>query len=158
MENFKPVIEELEKRRSEANDKKVDRSLCGMTQLIKALEQRDLPPSAINEELKKLKNILSSELSAKAINGLYRTIVNKILKEHKLVTPKYYQNLWMVLGMTAFGMPIGVLVFTMTGNAAFISIGLPIGMPIGMAIGMQMDKKAREEGRALVFEGEPAAY
>ena len=58
----------------------------------------------------------------------------------------------MVLGMTVFGMPIGIAIFTATGNAAFISIGMPIGLPLGLAIGVQLDKKAMEEGKALVFE------
>ena len=152
MENFKPVIDELEKRRSEPQSKSIDRALCGITNLIKALDDKGISPSAINEQLKKLKGILSTTLSAKAINAVYHAIQRKVYKDHKLVTPKYYQNLWMVLGMTVFGMPIGIAIFTATGNAAFISIGMPIGLPLGLAIGVQLDKKAMEEGKALVFE------
>lgn len=152
MENFKPVIEELEKRLSEPQSKSVNHALSSLTKLIKALEDKGVSPTAINEQLKKLKDILNSALRARAIHGVYHGIQQKIFKDLKLVTPKYYQNLWMVLGMTVFGMPLGIIIFTTTGNAAFISLGIPIGLPIGMAIGMQLDKKAMDEGKALVYD------
>jgi len=152
MENFKPVIEELEKRKKEPLKKSVDRAISGMVKLLKALDVRAISPAEVDEHIKTLRNVLNEPLKATKINGVYNNIIRKIYKDHKLVAPDYYRNLWMVIGMTAFGMPIGVAIFAATGNAAFISIGLPMGMPIGMAIGMQMDKKAAAEGRALVFE------
>ena len=67
----------------------------------------------------------------------------------KLVPKFYYRNLWMVLGMSAFGIPLGVAFSMSIKNMAFIGIGLPIGMAIGMIVGTNMDKKAFDEGRQL---------
>ena len=152
MENFEPVIEELEKRRKEPLKKSVDRALCGLVKLLKSLDVRGISPAEVDAEMKSLRNLLNDTLRASYIQRIYNSIIRKIYKEHRLVAPNYYRNLWMVIGMGAFGMPFGIFLFTLTGNAAYISIGMPIGMPIGMAIGAQMDKKAADEGRALVFD------
>lgn len=152
MENLRPVIEELEKRREQPQTKGVDRALCGIIKLIKALEEKAIPPSAINEQLKSLNNILNTSFGAGAINNVYRSIVSSIQKEYKLVTPGYYQTLWMSLGMAMFGIPFGTMIFAITGNVIFIAIGIPIGMSIGTFVGMLLDKKAMAEGRALVYQ------
>ncbi len=58
----------------------------------------------------------------------------------------------MSLGMAAFGLPLGVVFGSSTGNMGLLGIGLPIGMVIGMGVGSKMDKKAFEEGRQLDLE------
>ena len=55
----------------------------------------------------------------------------------------------MTLGMSAFGLPMGLALSTATDNFGLLGVGLPIGMVIGMAMGTGMDKKAKEEGRQL---------
>ena len=152
MENFKPVIEELEKRQKEPQSKTVDRALSDLIKLLKALDLRGISPREIDEHLKELKRILNGPLKARYISGVYHAIKRQIHKDHKLVTPGYYRNLWMVLGMTVFGMFIGNILFAITGNAVYISMGLPMGLPLGIALGMYLDKKAMEEGKVLVFE------
>ena len=57
----------------------------------------------------------------------------------------------MVLGMSAFGIPMGVLFGLSIGNMGMLGIGLPIGMAIGVGLGSSMDKKAYNEGRQLDF-------
>lgn len=57
--------------------------------------------------------------------------------------------------MTAFGIPLGVAYGSITGNMAFIGIGLPIGMALGIAVGTGMDKKAMKEGRQLDIKVKP---
>lgn len=151
MENFAPVIEELEKRSKEPHDKKVSRSLSCMLKLINALEAHPVPPKVVNDQLKELKTHLGQTLNHKVLTRINRSILSKVQKELNLVTPGYYQTQWMSLGMLMFGVPVGMAIFLATNNIAFMSIGLPIGMPIGMAIGLGMDKKAQREGRALVF-------
>lgn len=124
-------------------------------ELLHAIESLDLKEETVKEintntalvngveDLKKLK----SQLQKKRYN-----IVQILEKKEKLVTKNHYRNLWMVLGMTVFGVPIGIAIGGAAGNPAFFAIGLPIGMPIGMAIGAEKDKKAAEEGRQLAIE------
>ncbi len=73
-------------------------------------------------------------------------------KELKIVPRNYYRTTWMVIGMAAFGIPMGAAFGASLGNMAFIGIGLPIGMAIGISVGMGMDKKALKEGRQLDLE------
>jgi hypothetical protein len=70
----------------------------------------------------------------------------------KLVPKDYYRSLWMTLGMSAFGIPMGVVFGISMGSMAYLGIGLPIGLVIGIAVGTAMDKKALEEGRQLDVE------
>lgn len=55
----------------------------------------------------------------------------------------------MVLGMSAFGIPMGVAFGLSMGNIGLLGIGLPIGMGVGVGVGSYLDKKALTEGRQL---------
>ena len=56
----------------------------------------------------------------------------------------------LVLGMSVFGLPLGVAFGASLGD--FLGIGLPVGMAIGIAVGMEMDRKAYENGKQLDLE------
>ena len=79
-------------------------------------------------------------------------MIQVLEKEQKLVPKNYYRKIWLILGMSAFGLPLGVVFGFALDNMAFLGIGLPIGMVIGMAFGAQMDKKAEKEGRQINME------
>ena len=87
MENFKPVIEELEKRQKEPQSKTVDRALSDLIKLLKALDLRGISPREIDEHLKELKRILNGPLKARYISGVYHAIKRQIHKDHKLMIP-----------------------------------------------------------------------
>ncbi|MCL7988924.1 hypothetical protein M8998_13320 [Sphingobacterium sp. lm-10] len=122
-------------------------------QLIDLLNNHQIPDYLINQI-----NVEIAELSQTALSDdpLYRLIKRKqskivklVEKPLKIVPLNYYKNLWLVLGMTAFGLPIGTALGVSLGNIGLMGIGLPIGLAIGMAVGTAMDKKARDEGRQL---------
>ena len=79
-------------------------------------------------------------------------IIKQVEKEHKIEPKNYYRTIWMILGMSGIGIPIGVAFGLSIGNIGLLGIGLPIGMAIGLAIGASMDKKALNEGRQLDIE------
>ena len=91
-----------------------------------------------------------------ALSHLIKKKQNKIIKltekELKIVPKNYYRNLWMVLGMSAFGLPLGVAFGLSLGNIGLLAIGLPIGMAIGTLVGSKLDKKALESGKQLDIE------
>jgi len=58
----------------------------------------------------------------------------------------------MILGMSIFGVPAGIVMGLSMENMGMLGIGLPIGMAVGLAIGTSMDSKAAKEGRQLEFE------
>lgn len=92
---------------------------------------------------------IEDKFFVKAIKEKEKKIVKLLEKNHKIVPKKYYQTLWMVLGMSAFGLPIGVAFGLIMGNIGLLGIGLPIGMGFGIGVGAYLDKKALNEGRQL---------
>jgi len=127
-----------------------------LNKLIQELQNRGLPPEVVinmNEEIVKL-NLLAND-QPKLLSHIKsaKNILLKIIKEDLEIVPKnYYRNLWLALGMSAFGLPLGVVFSSLLDNTSFIAIGLPIGMGIGIALGTQMDKKAISENRQLDLE------
>ena len=71
----------------------------------------------------------------KAIEIAFSQIINLLEKELKLVPKNHYTTTWLALGMTIFGLPIGVVFGSSLGNIGLMAIGLPIGMAIGMGVG-----------------------
>lgn len=124
--------------------------------LLNALEVKELPTETvdlINNEIEELNSI--SEIDKyflKAIKEKENNVIKLIEKKHKIVPRNYYRKLWMILGMSAFGIPMGLLFGLSMGNFGMLGIGLPIGMAIGVGVGSSMDKKAFNQGRQLDFE------
>ncbi|ESU27119.1 hypothetical protein FLJC2902T_22270 [Flavobacterium limnosediminis JC2902] len=85
----------------------------------------------------------------KELDAFEKTLLKEIEKKYKLVKKDYYTNLWTAVGMSAFGVPIGVAFGSIFKNMAFIGIGLPIGLVIGRLVGSNLDKKALKENRQL---------
>jgi hypothetical protein len=105
----------------------------------------------INKEVDELNTIDDQNQLLKSIKQKQSTIVNLVEKQLKIVPKNYYRNLWIVLGMTAFGIPIGVLLGIYV-NFALFALGLPAGLAIGAIVGNKLDKKALKEGRQLNVE------
>ena len=124
--------------------------------LIDALELRQLPGETIsflNQEIEQLNAIEVSDSSfVKAIKRSENKVVKFIEKKHKIVPKNYYRKLWMIMGISGFGIPLGVAVGLSLGNMGMIGLGFPIGMAIGIGVGSNLDKKALMEGRQLDFE------
>lgn len=134
-------------------DHKLYKKYTAFTKLISELASRELPESistTINREIKTLNAILETDKAfKKGLRKAKNTIIKILEKELKIVPKFYYRRLWMVLGMTVFGIPIGVLMGAGTNNSGMLGVGIPIGMGIGIAIGTEMDRKAAVAGRQL---------
>lgn len=124
--------------------------------LIIELQQRELPDyiiEIINNELNSINSFVGEEREIiKVVKKSQRKIVTLLEKELKIVPKNYYQKFWMLVGMTAFGLPLGTIFGIAIDNMGLLGVGLPIGMAIGIAVGNQMDKKAKAEGRQLGIE------
>ena len=149
MESFKLVREDIEKKSGQSDDPRLRKWLDSTNKILADLDDREIKPKSFNDLLKRLKLVLSGPTKYQQIRTFYSDLTRKLAKEYDLVTPKYYQTQWMMLGMTLFGLPMGLAMGAALDNMAFMGIGLPVGMPIGLAIGMEKDKKALAEGRVL---------
>ena len=124
--------------------------------LIEELNDRSIPEEVAKTISLKIRDMNQFSGSARQLKSLANKNIHFIIrlleKELDLVNKNHYRNLWMALGMSVFGLPLGAAFGLAIGNLAFLGIGLPIGMLIGLAIGTQKDKKAAEEGKQLKFE------
>lgn len=127
-----------------------------INKLLQALENKQ-PTEKVIISINSIIDELNS--SSKTENQLRNQIKHaqknflKILeKEQKYVPKNHYRNLWMVIGMSAFGIPIGAALGASLDNMGLFSIGLPLGMAVGIAVGTGLDKKALEQGNQLDFE------
>ncbi len=138
------------------NNKKIAEKYAKFDKLLKELKGRDISATIvadINKEVDLLNAFMGSDKDyKKQLRKSNAAIVKQLEKELKLVPKGYYQNMWMALGMTVFGLPFGTIFGMSLGNMAFLGIGLPIGMAVGIAIGSGMDTKAKEEGRQLAVD------
>ncbi len=127
-------------------------------QLITELATYNLSENSYSVINQIIIEINSFSIDEKALTKLIKRRITEIIavlvKTEKITPHNYYRNQWMILGMSVFGIPMGVSFGLSLNNMAFLGIGLPIGMAIGIAIGQTMDKKAKDEGRQLQFKYE----
>lgn len=134
-------------------DSKLFKKYTAFKKLMSEVSKRELPENvitAINKEIEMLNAILETDkVFEKGLRKAKNNIIKTLEKELKIVPKFYYRRLWMVLGMTIFGVPIGVSFGAGTGNYGMLGVGIAIGIGVGIAIGSEMDRKAQVEGRQL---------
>ncbi|MBK5195311.1 MAG: hypothetical protein JJE08_04650 [Proteiniphilum sp.] len=149
-------INELKKRAAIDQNKRLTDSYVQFDKLLTELRKRELPDEvvqSINTGIDLINPPSGSEEEwRKQIRKTQSDILRLIEKELKLVPKNHYRNIWLALGLAAFGIPLGVVFGVSLGNMAFLAIGLPFGISIGLALGSGLDKKALEEGRQLDVE------
>ena len=125
--------------------------------LLSELRNKQLPSAiveTINKEVEEINtsNSLTTNDLRKVIKKKQTAILRLLEKDLNLVPKNYYRTLWLALGMTVFGMPLGVLAGVLLGKPGLFAIGLPIGVAIGVTVGTAMDKTAAKENRQLNLE------
>ena len=137
-------------------DKKTSLKFEIFQQLINELNKKDIPVAmvaSINQDIEEINKFAGSDKETLALlKKKQESILKKLEKELKFVTINHNRNLWLTLGMSAFGLPIGVAFGLSLGNLGLLGIGLPIGMGIGVALGTFLDKKAKAAGKQLEVE------
>ncbi|MEO7978023.1 hypothetical protein [Flavobacterium sp.] len=125
-------------------------------EFLNQLRKKSLPQNIIGSVNQDIEELNATSFTAddfrKLIKQKQAKIIKLLEKELKIVPKNYYRNIWLALGMSAFGLPIGVAFGVSIGNMGLLGVGLPIGMAIGTLVGSRIDKKAFEEGRQLNIE------
>lgn len=149
-------ISELKERQNNSDNAKLTRIYLQLGEYIKELNKKELPARIIEAVNQHIEEINMSSLSENSLMKLVKwkqmKLIKLIEKELKIVPKNYYRNLWLAVGMSAFGLPIGMAFGLILGNMGFLAIGLPIGMGIGIVVGSRMDKKAAESNRQLAID------
>ena len=133
------------------DDVKIKKELGKLETLLECICTRGVPEDVIKKINTKIEHVNSNETipSKKEISKVKKTILEILHADLKWVAPSYYKTLWMSIGMSAFGIPMGIAFSASLGNYGFIGIGLPIGMVIGLAIGQKKDEEAKKNGLQL---------
>ena len=150
-------IFELKEKDGISDNVKLNRLYHQFQKILTELRKIELPEKIvelINLKIEELNSISYTDKKLKKLIKKNQTKIIQLLeKELKIVPKGYYQTLWLALGMSIFGVPIGTAIaLTIMNNMALLGIGFPFGMIIGMCLGKQMDKKAFKEGRQLDVE------
>jgi len=149
-------INKLKKRDGIDSNKKLTDLYVQFGKLLSELRKRNLPDKvvqSINTNIDLINPALETEEQwRKQLRKTQSDILRLIEKELKLVPKNHYRNIWLALGIAAFGVPLGVAFGASLGNMAFMGIGMAMGIPVGLAIGTGLDKKAADEGRQLDVE------
>jgi len=150
------TINNLKRRSGIEEIKRLDNLYSDLEQLIIELNKRDLPQSVVEFVNLNIDEVNTFEGENKLLLRHLRKTVDNILKhlekEVKLVTKNHYRRLWLVLGLSVFGISFGVALGASLGNMGLIGVGLPIGMAIGIAVGTAKDKEAFKKGNQLDVE------
>jgi hypothetical protein len=157
-EKSKMEIKPLQNRSTIEGNKKLQAGYQKLAKLLEVLHKRELPEAIIqkiNERIDRVNQETDDPKTLRQTIKKQQYGITKLLeKELKIVPKNHYRKLWTGLGMSVFGLPLGIVFGTAIGNIAFLGIGLPIGMVIGMAIGAEKDEKAAAEGRQLNLDYE----
>ncbi len=143
----------LDIQKNNLQNKKLINEIDKMEILITALKAKELPDSitsTINIQINTLNSFTGTEKELKkSIQKTYTNILKSLKNELKYVSINHYKTLWMVLGMSVFGLPIGIVFSAALGNYGFLGLGLPIGILIGFIYGTKLDKKAEADDLQL---------
>lgn len=149
-------METLKNRPEITTDKKLSKKYGAFRSLLTEVGNRDIPTEVLSQINERIQRVNAFHGSLKEFKKVLRKEKSRIItileKELKIVPKLHYQNTWMAIGMSAFGIPMGAAFGAALDNMAFLAIGIPIGMGVGIAIGAAMDQKAADEGRQLSFE------
>ncbi|WP_299156367.1 hypothetical protein [uncultured Tenacibaculum sp.] len=143
----------LKKKDFFISDKSVLKAFNKLEKSLSVLENLSLSDATISEIDKDIGEINSFEGKLKKYRNKLvvknHNILELVRKNHGYVHEKYYQNQWLAIGMSTFGISFGVVFGMLLDNIALLGIGLPFGMLLGIAIGKEKDKKAKQEGKQI---------
>lgn len=122
--------------------------------LVAEINTKELSPEVVHKIEQEIALLNSWDGSARSYLKEVEKTKHKTLKilhrDLGLVHKNYYSGLWLSLGMACFGLPLGIIIFFVSDNAAFLGVGLPLGMVLGIGIGTYLDRRAREDNKVLI--------
>ncbi|MAZ29540.1 MAG: hypothetical protein CL868_21000 [Cytophagaceae bacterium] len=150
---------------------KLNNQIKQFNTLVAELNKKKIPQKFIdffNVKVHDLNTLPVNKALRKKIKTTETIILKIVAKECELYVKHHNRNIWLALGMTAFGLPIGAAFGIIFGAAMGVArddmskfaLGLPIGLGAGMGIGIALgiaigghkDKKVEQQGKQLDIE------
>ncbi len=141
-------LPQVEVKEKDQLKKKEKRALEQFNVLISALNDRELDQEMIEHIKGNISNV-RSEPNYNTIKKEESKILDYVKKKQGYVAKNHYMTLWIALGMSTIGVPIGLAIGLALDQLGFMGIGIGGGLAIGVAIGSKKDKNAKEQGKQL---------
>ena len=117
-------IIELKERQNFSTDTKTNRIYIQLGELLNQLRKRNLPENIIDSVNQDIEVVNAASLIGNDFRKLVKQKQNKIIKllekDLKVVPKYYYRNMWLALGMSVFGLPIGEAFGASIGNMGYL--------------------------------------
>jgi hypothetical protein len=152
MQSYESLAGQLDERAAAAGKRRLKSALTQLADLLRAIRRRNLPEEDFEPFLDEIEQALEGDVRTGALSTINTHLQSHLENEYGLVPPNHYRDQWMALGMSTFGLGMGVVFAIALDSMAYIGIGLPIGLAIGSAIGAQKDQEARRKGQVLQVE------
>ncbi len=106
-------ILEPRERTDISEDQKLSKVYAEFGLLVKAIRKKQLTPTLISALNGNIERVNASTVGGKELMKLVSTsqkaMIKQMEKEMKIVPRNHFSKLWMVVGMSAFGLPFGVV-------------------------------------------------
>lgn len=133
---------------------KVEQQLRKLKKMIDELRTKNLQHVSIefiNDIIQKLYQLdFNSKTSRYKIGQFKREILNYLQKNEGMFAKGHFTALYMTVGMSAIGLPLGVVFGFAVDNLGLLGVGLPIGLALGLALGRKKDMRIKQEGKQLI--------
>lgn len=137
-------------------DLKVQQAYNTYERFLAAIAKKEIPEkinTIIEMEIAEINNFKEEDGSLFVfIKKSQVTLLAVLESTLGIVAKNHFRNQWMVLGLVAFGIPLGVVIAMLANNYGLMGLGMAIGLPIGMLMGKKKDDKAAVDGKQLDFE------
>ncbi|SDS46735.1 hypothetical protein SAMN04487764_2285 [Gillisia sp. Hel1_33_143] len=139
---------------SEDRDLELYVSISNLKMLIAEIKSKNIPEEVcykINYQIDKV-NSCAIDNSIKIQNLLdmtYHSILHIIKTDLGIIPKNYYRDLYTTLGMTIFGLPLGLLLTATLDNSINLVFGVVFGLIFGVILGTRKDKIAQQENKVI---------
>lgn len=148
------VLHKLETR-ADFNNPKLQKNYKRFDFLINELHGHDLSRKSmtlINQCIDAINNTQEESTLLRLIRGSQNKIVRNLTKTHGIVPKGYYKKLWTILGISAVGLPAGVILGLILNSMDFVWVGWVISFIICFRVGKSKDREVSKFGRQLNFK------
>jgi hypothetical protein len=141
-------LEHLQPENSDQLNKKEQKAVDHFNELIDALNDKEIDETTENY-IKERISIIKDNVTFNTIKKEESKILDFVNKELGYLAQNHYMSLWIALGMSAFGVPLGVAIGLALDQLGFMGIGIAVGLAIGVGVGSSKDKEAKKQGKQL---------
>jgi len=141
-------LDHLQPENPDQLKKKEQKAVDHFNELIDALNDKEIDETTENY-IKKRIAVIKDNFTYNTIKKEESKILDYINKQLGYVAENHYKSLWIALGMSAIGVPIGVAIGLALDQLGFMGIGIAFGLAIGVGIGSSKDQEAKKQGKQL---------